>query len=209
MLPFQLHDFGARGAASDEAAGLGGAGHLGAFDEADGAVFGDEGLVGHAADVGLADLVIAVELAEEFAPVTEAGLEDGQLCGQAGVGAETADEVGLGARLHALQLFIGDVLVLQPFELGVDGVTVEAELLEAVAVAGLVLGLAALLLLERRGDLRAVVVAVKALVDAAMREAQPDQSFPGYTDTADLADAIHGIVGGDAPNGARRDLTEA
>lgn len=56
---------------------------------------------------------------------------------------------------------------------------------------------------------RAVVVAVKALVDAAMREAQPDQSFPGYTDTADLAASIHGIVGGDAPNGARRDLTEA
>lgn len=28
VLPFQLHDFGARGAASDEAAGLGGAGHL-------------------------------------------------------------------------------------------------------------------------------------------------------------------------------------
>lgn len=56
---------------------------------------------------------------------------------------------------------------------------------------------------------RAVVVAVKALVDAGMREAQPDQTFPGYTDTVDLAAAIHGIVGGDAPNGARRDLTEA
>ena len=56
---------------------------------------------------------------------------------------------------------------------------------------------------------RAVIVAVKALVDAAMREAQPDQPFPGYTDTADLGAAIHGIVGGDAPNGARRDLTEA
>ena len=56
---------------------------------------------------------------------------------------------------------------------------------------------------------RAVIVAVKALVDAAMREAQPDQAFTGYTDTADLAAVIHGIVGGDAPNGARRDLTEA
>jgi NAD(P)-dependent dehydrogenase (short-subunit alcohol dehydrogenase family) len=56
---------------------------------------------------------------------------------------------------------------------------------------------------------RAVVVAVKALVDAGMREAQPEQSFPGYTDTVDLAAAIHGIVGGDAPNGARRNLTEA
>ena len=56
---------------------------------------------------------------------------------------------------------------------------------------------------------RAVIVAVKALVDAAMREAQPDQAFPGYTDTVDLGAAIHGIVGGDTPNGARRDLTEA
>lgn len=56
---------------------------------------------------------------------------------------------------------------------------------------------------------RAVVVAVKALVDAAMRAEQPDQAFPGYTDTAELAAVIHGILGGDAPNGARRDLTEA
>lgn len=56
---------------------------------------------------------------------------------------------------------------------------------------------------------RAVIVAVKALVDAAMREAEPDQAFPGYTDTVDLAAAIHGIVGGDTPNGVRRDLTEA
>lgn len=56
---------------------------------------------------------------------------------------------------------------------------------------------------------RAVIVAVKALVDADMRAAQPDQAFPGYTDTVDLAAAIHGIVGGDTPNGVRRDLTEA
>jgi NAD(P)-dependent dehydrogenase (short-subunit alcohol dehydrogenase family) len=56
---------------------------------------------------------------------------------------------------------------------------------------------------------RAVIVAVKALVDGSMREAQPEQAFSGYTDTRDLATAIHGIVGGDAPNGARRDLTEA
>jgi len=55
---------------------------------------------------------------------------------------------------------------------------------------------------------RAVVVAVKALVDEAMREAQPEQAFSGYTDTADLAKAIRGIVGGDAANGEHRDLTE-
>jgi NAD(P)-dependent dehydrogenase (short-subunit alcohol dehydrogenase family) len=58
-------------------------------------------------------------------------------------------------------------------------------------------------------DARAVIVAVKALVDAAMREAQPDQAFAGYTDTVDLSAAIHGIVGGDAANGAYVDLTEA
>ena len=56
---------------------------------------------------------------------------------------------------------------------------------------------------------RANVVAVMALVDEAMRAADPDKAFSGYTDTADLAAAIRGIVGGDAPNGARRDLTEA
>ncbi|MEY3733477.1 MAG: hypothetical protein RL347_836 [Actinomycetota bacterium] len=56
---------------------------------------------------------------------------------------------------------------------------------------------------------RAVIVAVKALVDQSMREAQPDQAFAGYTDTVDLATAIRGIVGGDAANGARLDLTEA
>ncbi len=61
----------------------------------------------------------------------------------------------------------------------------------------------------RETSARAVIVAVKALVDADTRVAQPDQAFPGYTDTVDLAAAIHGIVGGDAPNGARRDLTEA
>lgn len=56
---------------------------------------------------------------------------------------------------------------------------------------------------------RAVIVAVKALVDDRMREARPDQAFSGYTDTGDLASAIHGIVGGNAANGASVDLTEA
>jgi NAD(P)-dependent dehydrogenase (short-subunit alcohol dehydrogenase family) len=60
----------------------------------------------------------------------------------------------------------------------------------------------------RDSSARAVIVAVKALVDEAMREAQPEEAFSGYTDTADLATAIRGIVGGDAANGERRDLTE-
>lgn len=57
-------------------------------------------------------------------------------------------------------------------------------------------------------DARANIVAVMALVDDAMRAAAPDKAFSGYTDTAVLGASIHGIVGGDAPNGARRDLTE-
>jgi NAD(P)-dependent dehydrogenase (short-subunit alcohol dehydrogenase family) len=61
----------------------------------------------------------------------------------------------------------------------------------------------------RETSARAVIVAVKALVDADTRTAQPDQAFPGYTDTVDLAAVIHGIVMGDTPNGGRRDLTEA
>ena len=56
---------------------------------------------------------------------------------------------------------------------------------------------------------RAAIVAVMALVDESMRASDPDKAFKGYTDTSDLAAAIRGIVGGDAPNGARRDLTEA
>jgi len=61
----------------------------------------------------------------------------------------------------------------------------------------------------RETSARAVIVAVKALVDADTRAAQPDQAFPGYTDTVDLAAVIHGIVMDDTPNGGRRDLTEA
>lgn len=60
----------------------------------------------------------------------------------------------------------------------------------------------------RKSSARAVVVAVKALVDAGMRQADPDNVFPGYTDTADLATVIAGVLTStDTANGARLDLT--
>ncbi|MDP4715807.1 MAG: SDR family NAD(P)-dependent oxidoreductase [Candidatus Nanopelagicales bacterium] len=53
----------------------------------------------------------------------------------------------------------------------------------------------------RESQARAVIVSVKALVDQDMREAQPDQAFPGYTDTSDLARTIGGVLAGDGANG--------
>lgn len=61
----------------------------------------------------------------------------------------------------------------------------------------------------RDSDARAVIVAVKALVDDDMRRAQPDKAFPGYTDTSDVAATIRGIARGERANGERVDLTEA
>ncbi len=56
---------------------------------------------------------------------------------------------------------------------------------------------------------RAVIVAIKALVTAEMRAAEPDRKFPGYTDVDALGAAIKGILQGDAvANGARVDLTK-
>jgi NAD(P)-dependent dehydrogenase (short-subunit alcohol dehydrogenase family) len=56
---------------------------------------------------------------------------------------------------------------------------------------------------------RAVIVAVKALVTADMRAAEPNRNFPGYTDIDALGEAIKGILEGEAiANGARVDLTK-
>ncbi|MFM9135432.1 MAG: SDR family oxidoreductase [bacterium] len=56
---------------------------------------------------------------------------------------------------------------------------------------------------------RAVIVAVKALVNDRMRAESPGKEFPGYTDTAELAEAIAGILEPTgAPEGSRVDLTE-
>lgn len=56
---------------------------------------------------------------------------------------------------------------------------------------------------------RAVVLAVKALLDDAMRRAHPERKFPGYTDVADLGRAVADVLGdGDLPTSpAYIDLT--
>ncbi|WP_457971777.1 SDR family oxidoreductase [Arthrobacter sp. D1-17] len=56
----------------------------------------------------------------------------------------------------------------------------------------------------------AVVLVVKALVDAAMRSRHPERSFPGYTDVEDLAAAVVGLFGKPAAelNGQRILLTQ-
>jgi hypothetical protein len=41
----------------------------------------------------------------------------------------------------------------------------------------------------------AVVLVVKALVDAELRKQQPERTFPGATDVADLAAAVVGLFG--------------
>ena len=45
----------------------------------------------------------------------------------------------------------------------------------------------------RETDAAATIVVVKALVTPQMREAKPDSAFKGYTDVAELADAIAGL----------------
>ncbi|ALE05580.1 oxidoreductase [Arthrobacter sp. ERGS1:01] len=51
----------------------------------------------------------------------------------------------------------------------------------------------------------AVVLAVKALVDPAMRAASPERSFPGFTDVADLGHTVVGLFStpASALNGSR------
>lgn len=51
----------------------------------------------------------------------------------------------------------------------------------------------------------AVTLVVKALLTPRMREEQPERTFPGYTDVADLAAEVARVVGADDPelNGAR------
>jgi NAD(P)-dependent dehydrogenase (short-subunit alcohol dehydrogenase family) len=45
----------------------------------------------------------------------------------------------------------------------------------------------------RETDAAATIVVIKALVTPQMREAKPDGAFKGYTDVAELADAIAGL----------------
>lgn len=55
----------------------------------------------------------------------------------------------------------------------------------------------------------AVILVVKALVDDAMRAAAPERKFPGFTDVADLADAVAGLFQAPAAelNGRRLPLS--
>lgn len=55
---------------------------------------------------------------------------------------------------------------------------------------------------------RAYIVAVKALVDKATHEANPDKKYTGFTDTADLGTSIANLITGqEFPNGTYVDLT--
>src|SRR4051812_31911780 len=63
-------------------------GGCGGLDHAHGAIVIDEGLVSDATDVCFCDLVDAIDLAEEFAPVAIAGLVDGEIAGETAVAIE-------------------------------------------------------------------------------------------------------------------------
>ncbi|WP_312182683.1 SDR family NAD(P)-dependent oxidoreductase [Arthrobacter sp.] len=60
-------------------------------------------------------------------------------------------------------------------------------------------------------DAAAVVLVVKALVDDAMRQAQPERKFPGYTDVSALGEAAVRLFATDAArlNGRRISLVPA
>ena len=55
----------------------------------------------------------------------------------------------------------------------------------------------------------AVVIAVKALLTDAMKQAEPEREFPGYTHVEDLAAVIAEAASGSIENGVRIDMTAA
>ena len=93
----------------------------------------DKDVVSDTADVGLADLVDLVEVAEHLAPVAEAGLVFGEGVGEAVVVCQAAEHVGFGSGLVALELGVGDVGGLQGLKLLLDG---DAHLVVGVAGRG-------------------------------------------------------------------------
>src|SRR5581483_4096997 len=95
-------------------------GGLRAFQRAGGPIGGRECSFSHAQNVRFRDLVVAVELAEQFVPVSEARLERGELRGHSRVAVQAAQQVRFGARLETRELLLGDRLRLQPFNLLVD-----------------------------------------------------------------------------------------
>src|SRR5581483_526768 len=96
-------------------------GGLRAFQRAGGPIGRRECGFRHAQNVRYRDLVVAVELAEQFAPVTEARLESGELRGHSRVAVQAAQQVRFGARLETRELLLADRLRLQPFNLLVNG----------------------------------------------------------------------------------------
>src|ERR1035438_9566510 len=87
------------------------------LDDAEGAVGLGENLGRHPPDVGLGHLVHSVEIAEQLSPIAITRLVGGKLLSQALVTGEPANQVGLGARLKHLQLFVGNILRLQLVDL--------------------------------------------------------------------------------------------
>src|SRR4051812_4591760 len=75
---------------------------LDGLDRGSGAVVVHEHGVGHAADVGLAHLVDALDAAKHLAPVAVALLRGGKGDRQTLIAVEAAQQVDLGARLHHL-----------------------------------------------------------------------------------------------------------
>src|ERR1044072_9859837 len=88
-----------------------------ALNDSDGAIGGNKCFVGHATNVCFGDLVVTIQLTEQLTPVPEACLECRKLSSQAGVVAQTSDQVGLGARLEHCEFFIRHIGGLQPLDL--------------------------------------------------------------------------------------------
>src|ERR1019366_1767953 len=87
------------------------------LDDANRAVGIGENLVRDSPDVGLGDLVHAIEIAEQLAPIAVARLVGRKLLRQTLVTGEPAKQGGLGARRKHPQIFGGNILGLQLDEL--------------------------------------------------------------------------------------------
>src|ERR1035441_9914393 len=87
------------------------------LNDADRAVRLRENLVRNPPDVGLGDLIHAVEIAEQLSPIAVARLIGCKLLRQPLVTGEPTNQVGLGTRLKHLQLVVDNILRLQLVDL--------------------------------------------------------------------------------------------